>query len=111
MLKPWHDLRLLKRADETWEHGFNMFLQRTSQHERDIIAGLQYYYEIKNVADSNRAQIIGENEESDLKDNVGDDDNNNVNEIRVNEGTSSDLLVSCDLNVFDMLYETILIPY
>jgi hypothetical protein len=46
-LKPWRDLDNLKDYDESWEEIFNLFISNTSQQDRDVVAGSQYYYEIR----------------------------------------------------------------
>ena len=49
ILKPWRELRDLKKEDETWEKEFNGYMNVAGQRERDVIAGCQYYYESKNI--------------------------------------------------------------
>lgn len=76
--------------NQTWEEQFNVFLQEASQREKDVIAGLQHYYESKTMA-NDRAE-----EEEEIRDpNIlhDEDDNTNMNDFDLE---SSDTSVSHD---------------
>ena len=79
LLKPWRDLKFLKSIEKTWEQEFNLFLHQASQQEKDIIAGLQYYYESKSLA-NNQDDDDDEIRFTDMHVHDNDDDDN-LNDI------------------------------
>ena len=76
LLKPWRDLRDLKREDETWEMEFNIYMKEAVQRDKDVIAGAQYYYESKNI-------VANRNDDEDGSDER--DDNSNDDEAVITE--------------------------
>lgn len=58
LLKPWRELRDLKLPDDTSESTFDQFLSIASQSTRNVIAGIQYYYDCKKTADDKSTEQI-----------------------------------------------------
>lgn len=83
LLKPWRDLRNLKKEDQNWDDEFDTFMLKGTQRDRDVIAGSQYYYETKNVG-ANRAfeERDGDVEESEEgNDEMGRDEDEHVESV------------------------------
>ncbi|KAH7926340.1 hypothetical protein BV22DRAFT_992346, partial [Leucogyrophana mollusca] len=55
LLTPWRDLEDLLIGFNNWEEAFNSFLANTSQWQRDVLAGVQYYYECRSAANASRS--------------------------------------------------------
>jgi hypothetical protein len=72
LLKPWRDLKSLKSVGQTWEQEFERFLQQMSHSEKNVIAGLQYYYQSKNVAESHDKTREMEGEQLENEENEDD---------------------------------------
>ena len=52
LLKPWRNPAVdLKSPEETWSEAFSQFLSLVSKKSKDIIAGIQYFYESCAAAD------------------------------------------------------------
>jgi hypothetical protein len=49
-LRPWRDLGQLRAAHRTWKEEGLHFLDSTTTEQRDVIAGMQYYYDSKTAA-------------------------------------------------------------
>ena len=45
LLKPWREVTDLKLPSQTWSQAFDSFLSTTSLKAKNIIAGIQYFYE------------------------------------------------------------------
>jgi len=52
LLSPWRKLHEIFTTHQTLQEAFDAFCATMSQTEKDIITGIQYYYECKNVVDS-----------------------------------------------------------
>jgi hypothetical protein len=52
LLKPWRGLADLKAPDTSWASAFEAFSQTTSRRNRDILSGIQYYYDCRSAAES-----------------------------------------------------------
>lgn len=50
LLLPWRDLQDIKGQYKTFQVAFEEFIETASQHDLDIISGIQYYYDCKNAA-------------------------------------------------------------
>jgi hypothetical protein len=50
LLRPWRDIRQLRGEDKTWKEEGIGFLETATTNERDVIAGMQYYYDSKSAA-------------------------------------------------------------
>jgi hypothetical protein len=66
-LKPWRNLTHLKNDSRTWKEEGLLFVEGATTSQRDVIAGMQYYYDSKHAA-----QRHGEN--TDAEDEVLDDE-------------------------------------
>lgn len=51
LLSPWRQLRCLKTGSHSWEEEYNLWLANTSERNRDVISGIQYYYDSKHTAE------------------------------------------------------------
>ena len=55
LLKPWRSICTdLKHPTQSWEEAFNTFLSHTSKHTKDMISGIQYFYEARAAAEDER---------------------------------------------------------
>ena len=55
LLKPWRDVRFnLKAPSQSWTTAFDMFVSRAPQKVKDIISGIQYFYESRTTAEEER---------------------------------------------------------
>lgn len=72
LLRPWRNLRELKMANRSWKEEGVAFLERSTKRDRDVIAGLQFYYDSKSAAQS-RNEDLNEDEDDDGDINVNDD--------------------------------------
>lgn len=90
-LKPWRNLSYLKANDETWETAFNTYIEATSQRDRDVVAGCQYYYDSRTVVGKE-----GNDEDTDLNNERNDEQNfrNDMEDDDDLEEESSKTLVS-----------------
>ncbi|KAG1790366.1 uncharacterized protein HD556DRAFT_1310754 [Suillus plorans] len=61
LLPPWHSIKDLRNNFESWDDMFTDFLIHTSSQNKDVIAGIQYYYNCKTTADDSH---ICEDEET-----------------------------------------------
>ena len=50
LLKPWREVTDLKPPSQTWSQAFDAFLSTAPQKAKDIIAGIQYFYEARTAA-------------------------------------------------------------
>lgn len=66
-LRPWRDMRRLKQEHRTWKEEGLRFLETATTGERDVIAGMQYYYDSKAAAEHEDDDVDVEmsNDESD----------------------------------------------
>lgn len=90
LLKPWRDMRTLKDVGQTWEEGFNDFLQEASQQIREVVAGMQYYYKSKKMAE-NRLPMSAEDEEMEINNNEDDSCKS-----KMDDALSTGPVVGCD---------------
>jgi hypothetical protein len=49
LLRPWRKIEELKDENDTWEEAFDKFMESTTQRDKDVVAGCQYYYESRSV--------------------------------------------------------------
>lgn len=55
LLKPWRDVRFdLKASSQSWTTAFDMFVSRAPQKAKDIMSGIQYFYESRTAAEEER---------------------------------------------------------
>jgi hypothetical protein len=55
LLKPWRDARSdLKAPSQPWTTAFNIFVSRAPQKAKDIMSGIQYFYESRTAAEEDR---------------------------------------------------------
>ena len=73
LLKPWRNLLDLKNEDESWQWAFNLYMQDASQRDKDVIAGCQYYYDSREVAQE-KLSDVDEDIAVDYEVNLGHDD-------------------------------------
>lgn len=52
LLRPWQDLWHLKSQHKSFGEVFDIFISSTTQEEKDIISGIQYYYDCRNTTSS-----------------------------------------------------------
>ena len=63
LLKPWRNATVdLKSPEETWSEAFSRFLSLVSKKSKNIIAGIQYFYESRAAADEEREKQDKEND-------------------------------------------------
>ena len=63
LLKPWRNLTTdLKSAEESWVDAFSCFLSSASKKSKDIMSGIQYFYESRAAADDEQERIAEEND-------------------------------------------------
>ena len=63
LLKPWRNpVDDLKHPDETWNEAFSKFFCSASKKTKDLISGIQYFYESRAAADDERERVAEENE-------------------------------------------------
>lgn len=74
LLRPWRDLQELRREGETWKEEGLSFLQKATEKELDVVAGMQYYYDCKSKAHSRNQ------DGRDVEEDVEDVDVNEMNE-------------------------------
>ena len=89
LLRPWRDLQQLCREGRTWrEEGLN-FLEMATTEQRDVIAGMQYYYDSKHAAqyrnDEGDDEGPGVDEGVEIRMNI-DDEDSLQSETRVSVG-------------------------
>jgi hypothetical protein len=60
-LKPWRDLLFLKNDSESWEDAFNSYMENTTQRDRDVVAGCQYYYDSRSAMKASHMDMEEEN--------------------------------------------------
>ena len=53
-LKPWRNLKDLKRNDDSWEAAFEMYMGTTNQRDKDVVAGCQYYYDTRSAMEEDK---------------------------------------------------------
>jgi hypothetical protein len=72
MLRPWRHLQDLKLEDRTWKEEGLQFLATATEKERNIIAGMQYYYDSKTTAHRRNEDLTvderGQGEDIDMLD-------------------------------------------
>jgi hypothetical protein len=76
LLRPWRQLSLIKTVDNTWEAEFKAFVASTCQRNRDVIAGAQYYYDSRTLAEEKQEKedaVVDNRQDhiTDLEDTVG----------------------------------------
>lgn len=54
LLSPWRDLKDIMAGFNDFETAFMSFSESASQSDKDILAGVQYYYDCKAAAVSHR---------------------------------------------------------
>lgn len=55
LLKPWRDVRInLKAPSQSWTTAFDLFISTASKKTKDIISGIQYFYESRTAAEEER---------------------------------------------------------
>ncbi|KAF9061324.1 hypothetical protein BDP27DRAFT_1182467, partial [Rhodocollybia butyracea] len=51
LLKPWRNASVdLKGTTETWENAYSTFMATTSQHNKDIVEGIQFFHSCQHAA-------------------------------------------------------------
>jgi hypothetical protein len=80
LLRPWRELQELKGENRSWKEEGLSFLQRASEKDLDIVAGLQYYYDCKmkgqsHYEDSNDDENGVEDIETSMINEIDDEDN------------------------------------
>ena len=63
LLRPWRDLGELKDDGRSWKEAGLLFLETATQRQRDIIAGMQFYYDSKSAAQDCPHDDIGDGDE------------------------------------------------
>jgi hypothetical protein len=51
LLKPWRNIECLKHTAETWEEAYQQFMKDSSKRCKNVVAGIDYYYDCKNLAE------------------------------------------------------------
>ena len=51
LLKPWQEVTDLKPPLQTWSQAFDTFLSTASPKAKDVITGIQYFYESQTAAE------------------------------------------------------------
>lgn len=51
LLKPWRNIIDLKGSSQSWEDAYNTFMTSTSQHNRDIVEGIQFFHSCQHAAE------------------------------------------------------------
>ncbi|KAG1772013.1 hypothetical protein EV702DRAFT_951611, partial [Suillus placidus] len=52
LLLPWCSIKDLRTDFESWDNVFTNFLIHASSQDKDVIAGIQYYYDCKTATDN-----------------------------------------------------------
>jgi hypothetical protein len=99
LLFPWRDLLDIKSGFTSFETAFESFSEAASQTDRDILAGIQYYYDCKAAAsihresDDEAPQVDASNSQDRVTADsaYSDDDDDDDDEMRI-ELTEADLL-------------------
>lgn len=84
LLQPWRNLQELKGDGRTWKEEGLVFLERTSGRQRNVIAGMQYYYDSRSKAQSCNQDVdidedrVDEGDLDDVERNVLNDDESEV---------------------------------
>jgi hypothetical protein len=60
LLVPWREISMLKEDNTTWQEAFNNFYGLVGQHEKNVLAAIQYYYECKSTAATRREGDVGD---------------------------------------------------
>lgn len=55
-LKPWRNLDRLKGQVDCWETAFEIYMATTTQRDKDVVAGCQYYYDTRSVIVDDKAE-------------------------------------------------------
>ncbi|KAF8120371.1 hypothetical protein EV363DRAFT_1084217, partial [Boletus edulis] len=50
LLRPWRKLEDIKGHQDSFRNAFNQFMKKATPTDRDIICGIQYYYDCRNAA-------------------------------------------------------------
>ncbi len=45
LLKPWREARQVKEEEESWQDAYDRFISGSSRRDRDVVAGVKYYYQ------------------------------------------------------------------
>ena len=53
-LKPWRNLKDLNGHADCWETAFETYMARTSQRDKDVVAGCQYYYDTRSAIEEEK---------------------------------------------------------
>ena len=88
-LRPWRDLRQLCGEGRTWTEEGLIFLETATTEQRDVIAGMQYYYDSKHAAHnrSDEGDDEGPGVDAGLETRMNiDDEDGFESEIRVSVG-------------------------
>jgi hypothetical protein len=56
-LRPWRNIQQLKGENKTWKEEGLSFLETATTGQRDVIAGMQYYYDSKTAAQHQNEDI------------------------------------------------------
>lgn len=60
LLIPWQVIGSLKTHGTSWREAYENFFELAGQHEKNVLAGVQYYYECKSAAAAQREDVDGE---------------------------------------------------
>jgi hypothetical protein len=71
LLKPWRKIQGLKDESELWEEAFDKFMASTTQRDKDVVAGCQYYYESRSVGSQ---RVLESERELDVEERVIEDE-------------------------------------
>jgi len=82
LLKPWHNKEDLKRDNQSWPEVFKTFVQNASVDHKRIIAGINYYYEMKMACNPSIAEGVeprtGRQQDKGCTGNQEDTDTNDI---------------------------------
>jgi hypothetical protein len=94
LLRPWRHIGDLKGDHQTWKDEGLHFLETATRNQRDVIAGMQYYYDSKSAAQHRNEdnEDVMSNEMMDTGLSMGDEDTVE-NEIKVNQFIKFDIVL------------------
>lgn len=50
LLKPWREPKDVKQSEQSWQEAFDEFMASASRRERDVVAGVKYFYQCSDSA-------------------------------------------------------------
>lgn len=81
LLVPWRSIHDLKTDNISWDEAFNGFVQVTGQHEKNVLAAIEYYYECKAAAAARKEDHgdgqLGDHSQNNEQNQTRDDDEAN----------------------------------